>query len=174
MLSQFNENPDYPDQRCLAQVGLPSGVFPLGRLDYDSEGLLLLSDERQLEQRLLDPVHQHPRSYLVQVAGSPTSETIDSLRHGGVEIRVNKKPHLCRPVEAQLVDQPAWVWPRSPAVDPNTPSSWLELTLTEGKNRQVRRMTAKLGHPTLRLIRTSIMDYSCEGLSPGQWRGWPA
>lgn len=172
VLSQFNLNPDYPEKRSLAGVGLPEGVSPLGRLDYDSEGLLLLSDEVKDEKAFLDPVNNHKRTYLVQVEGTPSVADLEKMRQGELEIRVNKSIHLCRPAEVALLEKsPEWLWERNPAVDPISQkrSAWLRLTLTEGKNRQIRRMTAKIGCPTLRLVRERIGDFTVQDLPSGEW-----
>lgn len=171
MLSQYNVNPDMPDQRVLPPELAALQVAPIGRLDYDSEGLLLLTDQPQLERALLAPERQCPKTYLVQVQGTPTDDTLAPLRDGTLTIRVGKKPHHCAPANASILPQPpTTLWPRHPAVDPHSPTSWLTLTLTEGKNRQIRRMTAKLGYPTLRLIRQRIDTYTLEDLAPGEWR----
>ena len=172
MLSQFNPNPDYPEQRTLPPALAELGVLPLGRLDYDSEGLLLLSDEPGLEREVLHPDRQHTRTYLVQVDGTPTEEAVDLLKRGGLEIRVGKKRHVCAPVQVQMLSgPPEWLWERSPMVDEASErrSSWMALTLTEGKNRQVRRMTAKIGCPTLRLIRAQVLEYEVEAIRSGEY-----
>lgn len=173
MLSQFNPNPDYPEHRTLAELDLPVGLRPVGRLDYDSEGLLLLTDDAHLERRLLAPEEKHPRSYLVQVDGSPSDACLQLLRQGGLEIRVKKKLHCCAPIQVEVLSgEPEGMWERFPAVDKRSAerSSWLKLTLTEGKNRQIRRMTAKVGHPTLRLARTSLLHYAVHSILPGHWK----
>lgn len=170
VLSQFNRNPDYPDQAPLP-VGLEAmGVRPLGRLDYDSEGLLLLSDDLGLEQELMAPAKKLKKTYLVQVQGVPPEEKLDLLREGGVTIRAKKKFHNCAPAEVRILpEQPTWIQERNPAVNCCVTSCWLELTLTEGKNRQVRRMTAAIGCPTLRLIRTQIGEYQLGDLASGEY-----
>lgn len=168
VLSQFNENPDMPGQKTLADFDLPPEFIPVGRLDMDSEGLLLITDEKQLEADLLRPHKQHVRTYLVQVEGSPTLTDIRDLAAGGLEIR----GHTTLPCFAQLMGgPPRKLTPRDPAVDPASEkrSSWIMIRLKEGKNRQVRRMTAKLGYPTLRLIRSSIGEYDLGDLEPGKW-----
>lgn len=168
VLSQFNQNPDYPDQLTLLSLGLPPALMPIGRLDIDSEGLLLLTDEKDLEARLLSPENNHRRGYLVQVDGKPDMPAIEQLRAGGLEIR----GHVTRRCRAKLLPQAPELPARIPAVDPTSAarSHWLHLELTEGKNRQVRRMTAIIGFPTLRLIRISIGDFQPTDLTPGQWR----
>lgn len=145
-------------------------VYPVGRLDQDSEGLLLLTSDGALQHRLSDPKFHHPRTYWVQVERIPTEVEINQLQQG-VTIRVNGKDYRTRPIAAQLIPEPAL-----PARDPpirfrkTVPTAWLEMTLTEGKNRQVRRMTAAIGFPTLRLVRVAIAQLRLEGLSPGEWR----
>ncbi len=165
VLTQFT--PDQPGQRTLADFGFPPRVYPLGRLDLDSEGLLLLSDEPGLNSRLLDPESGHPRTYLAEVEGIPSREAIDALRKGGIDL----KGHRTRPCKATLLEGPPDLPPRDPPVRfrKSVPTSWLELTLTEGKNRQVRRMTAAVGFPTLRLVRVAIGQLSLTELKPGEW-----
>jgi len=168
VLSQFNENPDNPGQKTLAAYDLPPEFTPVGRLDMDSEGLLLITDEKQLEADLLRPHKQHLRTYLVQVDGKPTLADMRDVAAGGLEIR----GHTTLPCFAQLVGgEPRKLSPRDPEVDSASAkrSSWIMLRLKEGKNRQVRRMTAKIGYPTLRLIRTSIGEYDLGDLEPGKW-----
>ncbi|MGJ8655874.1 MAG: pseudouridine synthase [Akkermansiaceae bacterium] len=168
VLSQFNENPDNPGQKTLASFDLPPEFTPVGRLDMDSEGLLLITDEQQLEADLLRPHKQHVRTYLVQVDGKPTLADMRDLAAGGLEIR----GHVTKPCFAQLVGgEPRKLTPREPAVDAASEkrSSWIMLRLKEGKNRQVRRMTAKIGYPTLRLIRSSIGEYDLGDLESGKW-----
>ncbi len=166
MLSQFT--PDCEGQRTLALCGLPATVYPLGRLDRDSEGLLLLSDEPGLNTRLLDPERGHSRTYHAQVEGQVDETAINRLQAGGLEIR----GHRTRPCRVRSI------FPLHPDRDPpirfraTIPTSWIELTLIEGKNRQVRRMTAAVGFPTLRLIRVSIetLHLADLRLAPGEWR----
>ncbi len=143
------------------------GVYPAGRLDADSEGLLLLTDDGALQARIADPRHKLPKTYLAQVEGEPTDEALVRLRHG-VELGDFKT----RPADARRVAEPGWLWPRDPPVRyrRHIPTSWIELVLREGRNRQVRRMTAAVGVPTLRLIRTRIGPYDLDGLAPGGWR----
>lgn len=165
VLCQFT--PDLPGQRTLAEFGFPEGVYPVGRLDMDSEGLLLLSDEPGFNNRLLDPKTAHPRTYLAQVEGTPTPEAVATLRHGGIPIQgYRTRPCLARVLEVEPV-----VAPRDPPVRfrQAIPTAWLELQLIEGKNRQVRRMTAAVGFPTLRLIRLSIGQLDSAGLAQGAW-----
>lgn len=170
MLSQFNQNPDYPEQCTLPQELESMGVNPIGRLDYDSEGGLLLSDDQGMERSVMHPDNKKPKTYLVQVEGTPSDSALELLRKGGLVIRVSKKEHVCAPAEvSRLGACPEWVWARSSPVAATAKTAWIELTLTEGKNRQVRRMTAKLGHPTLRLIRTHVAGYDLAGLAAGEW-----
>ena len=164
VLSQFT--PDHPGQRTLSEFGLPQNVYPLGRLDRDSEGLLLLSDEPGLNTRLLDPKNAHPRTYWAQVEGEVTEDALQKLREGVV---IQGKKTL--PAEAKQIspDLP----PRDPPIRfrQNIPTSWIELTLHEGRNRQVRKMTASTGFPTLRLLRVAIGKFHLPSdLAPGQWR----
>lgn len=165
VLCQFT--PDQPGQRTLADFGFPAGVYPVGRLDMDSEGLLLLSDEAGFNHRLLDPRAAHPRTYHAQVEGVPDAAALDRLAGGGLLIQ----GHRTRPCTAVLLHPPPDPPPRDPPVRfrQSIPTSWLELRLTEGKNRQVRRMTAAVGFPTLRLIRVAIGGYRLGGLPSGRW-----
>ena len=142
------------------------GVYPAGRLDRDSEGLLLLTDDGRLQARIADPRFKTPKTYLVQVEGEPDKADLDKLRRGMV---LNDGP--TRPAEARRIDEPA-LWPRDPPVRyrKSVPDCWLELTIREGRNRQVRRMTAAIGHPTLRLVRWRIGEWSIDGLGLGEWR----
>jgi 23S rRNA pseudouridine2457 synthase len=165
VLSQFT--PDGSPNRTLAEFGFPKDIYPIGRLDADSEGLLLLSDEAALNDRLLNPRHCHGRIYWVQVERIPTDSAVSELARG---VMVQGKKTL--PCKARrLVPQPD-VPPRDPPirVRKSVPDCWLELELVEGRNRQVRRMTAAIGHPTLRLIRMRIGRFGLEPLPAGQWR----
>jgi 23S rRNA pseudouridine2457 synthase len=166
VLSQFTE--DVPGQRTLAEFGFPDRVYPLGRLDMDSEGLLLLSDEGVLNARLLDPKQSHWRKYFAQVEGSPAPEAIRQL-NGGVMVQGRKTlPARC----AILSEEPVFP-PRDPPVRfrKNIPTSWISVELHEGRNRQVRRMTAAVGLPTLRLVRVRIGSYALPAdLAQGTWR----
>jgi 23S rRNA pseudouridine2457 synthase len=166
VLCQFT--PDQPGQRTLAEFHFPPNVYPVGRLDLDSEGLLLLSDEAGFNNRFLDPKNAHPRTYQAQVEGVPTVEIAARLANGGIEI----KGHRTLPCQARLLD-PQPVFPeREPPVRfrKAIPTTWIELTLIEGKNRQVRRMTAAVGFPTLRLIRVAIGGLKLADLEAGKWR----
>jgi 23S rRNA pseudouridine2457 synthase len=151
----------------LAGYGFPSRVYPMGRLDADSEGLLLLSDEPGLNNQLLDPRHQHLREYWVQVERIPSPDALDRLAAG---VRIMNR--LTQPCRVRLLDPPPVVPPRDPPIRhrKSVPTVWLALELTEGKNRQVRRMTAGVGHPTLRLIRVRIGLFWLESLPTGTWR----
>lgn len=166
VLCQFTE--DQPGQRTLAEFGFPKGVYPVGRLDMDSEGLLLLCDEAGFNHRFLDPGNAHPRTYLVQVEGVPTVTSLETLRRGGLTIQ----GHKTRPCEVTMRTSEPEIPPRDPPVRfrKSIPTSWLEMRLVEGKNRQVRRMTAAVGHPTLRLIRIGIGGYADDTLAAGSWR----
>ena len=165
VLCQFT--PDQPGQRTLADFGFPAGVYPVGRLDMDSEGLLLLSDEAGFNNRLLDPKTAHPRVYLAQVEGVPTENAVTKLRKGGLEI----KGHRTLPCRARVLETEPAVEPRDPPVRFRAaiPTAWLELELIEGKNRQVRRMTAAVGFPTLRLVRIEIGKLALGTLAQGAW-----
>jgi 23S rRNA pseudouridine2457 synthase len=166
-LSQFT-NESGSRWRTLADFGLPKGVYAVGRLDADSEGLLLLTDEKGLNNHLLDPAHAHRREYWAQVEGAPTAEAIAQLERGGIDL----KDFRTRPCRARLLNPAPAVLPRDPPVRvrKTVPDAWLSLELIEGKNRQVRRMTAAVGHPTLRLIRVRVGDFRLDELPPGKWR----
>ena len=167
VLSQFTPEPG-SRWRTLADLQLPRNVYPLGRLDADSEGLLLLSDEAGLNTRLLDPTHGHRREYWAQVEGVPDSFALTRLARGGIALG----SHRTLPCRAELLEPRPDLPPRDPPIRhrKSVPDAWVSLQLTEGKNRQVRRMTAAVGHPTLRLIRVRIGDFPLAGLAPGQWR----
>ena len=158
---------DSAGRQTLADFISIKDVYPAGRLDYDSEGLLLLTDDGKLQQRIADPRHKLKKTYLAQVERVPDEEALAALRSG-----VKLKDGMTAPAEARLVEEPGWLWPRVPPIRyrKNVPAAWLELTITEGRNRQVRRMTAAVGHPTLRLIRTSVGEWPVAGLDPGEWR----
>lgn len=164
VLSQFTGE---PGQRTLAEFNLPKGVYAAGRLDRDSEGLLILSDDGPFIKKLLDPDHGHSRTYYAQVEGIPDKEALEKLRRGGLEI----KGHKTRPCQAELLAAEPDFPPRDPPIRYRAaiPASWLSLTLVEGKNRQVRRMTAAVGFPTLRLVRVSVGRVGLDGLEPGKW-----
>jgi 23S rRNA pseudouridine2457 synthase len=167
VLSQFTPEPGSP-WRTLADFKLPPNVYALGRLDADSEGLLLLSDEPGLNSRLLDPANAHRREYWAQVEGIPSAESLALLERGGLVIDEYKT----LPCRARLLEPAPVIAPRDPPirVRKSVPDCWLALELTEGKNRQVRRVTAAVGHPTLRLIRARIGQFALGDLAPGTWR----
>jgi 23S rRNA pseudouridine2457 synthase len=167
VLSQFTPEPG-SRWRTLADFGLPARVYPLGRLDADSEGLLLLTDEAGLNAKLLDPKHGHRREYWAQVERVPTAATLAQLAKGGLKL----DGHPTRPCRARLLETPPVMPPRDPPIRlrKSVPDAWLALELVEGKNRQVRRMTAAVGHPTLRLLRVRIGNFLLGELPPGTWR----
>lgn len=170
-LSQFTDTGDAAsDRQTLSDhIDLP-GVYPAGRLDRDSEGLVLLTDDGCLQARISNPRHKMPKTYLAQVEGIPDAPALEQLQRG-----VQLKDGLTRPAEARRIDPPEWLWPRTPPirVRQSVPDCWIELTIREGRNRQVRRMTAAIGHPTLRLIRWRIGDWTLEGLESGAWDRLP-
>lgn len=166
VLCQFTDEPEFKDQRqTLADFIDQAGFYAAGRLDRDSEGLLLLTNDGKLQQQIANPKHKQPKTYLVQVEGDISKEAIKQLQQG-----VTLKEGLTRPAKARKIAEPKWLWPRTPPIRErkNIPTSWVELIITEGKNRQVRRMTAGVGFPTLRLIRTQIGDYQLKNLQPGE------
>ena len=166
VLSQFTDARAPTPRRTLSEFGLPPGVYPAGRLDRDSEGLLLLTDDGRLQARIADPAHKAPKVYLAQVEGDPTDADLAPLRTG-----VTLKNGQTRPARVRRIEAPA-LWDRDPPVRyrKSVPDAWIELILTEGRNRQVRRMTAHVGFPTLRLVRWQVGDWSLDDLSPGAWR----
>lgn len=168
-LSQFTSEGGNPGLGEL--LSLPPDIYPVGRLDNDSEGLLLLTNNKTLNHQLLNPKFAHERTYWVQVEGAPDNEGLEPLRHG-VGIKVGKKPFLTRPAEVYLLGPPPDVPDRDPPVRyrKKIPDSWLEIKLLEGKNRQVRRMTAQIGYPTLRLIRVAIEGLALGEMQPGEMR----
>jgi len=168
VLSQFTDRgTEAPPRATLSDFITVPGVYPAGRLDRDSEGLLLLTDDGRLQARISDPRHKMAKTYLAQVEGLPDAAALQALRAG---ITLNDGP--TKPALVRAVAEPDWLWPRTPPVRyrKSVPDSWIELTISEGRNRQVRRMTAQVGHPTLRLIRLRIGDWHLGDLSPGQWR----
>ncbi len=171
VLPQFTDraNVDSPRSTLSDFIDLP-GVYPAGRLDRDSEGLMLLTDNGKLQAQISDPKHKMAKTYWVQVEGLPDPAALRALRDG-----VELKDGPTRPAKARLMDEPQWLWPRTPPIRErkSVPDCWVELTIREGRNRQVRRMTAAVGHPTLRLIRARIGDWTLEGLEPGAWDSLP-
>ncbi|SDO59999.1 23S rRNA pseudouridine2457 synthase [Halomonas shengliensis] len=168
MLSQFTDprSEDGERRATLADVIDVPGIYPAGRLDHDSEGLLLLSDDGELIHRISHPRHKQPKTYRVQVEGDPDEAALQALRDG-----VALKDGMTRPAKVRRLAQ-SDLPERDPPVDPrrHPVTTWLELTITEGRNRQVRRMTARVGHPTLRLVRVAIGPWRLDGLAPGEWR----
>lgn len=164
VLSQFT--PEGRWQGLKDFIPVPD-VYAAGRLDADSEGLLILTDDGALQKRIADPQHKLAKVYWVQVEGEPDEAALDRLRRG-----VDLSDFVTRPARARRMDEPADLWPRNPPIRVRKaiPTSWLELTITEGKNRQVRRMTAKVGYPTLRLIRYAVGEWNLDGLQPGEWK----
>ena len=166
VLSQFTDRGSETARATLSDyIDIPS-AYPAGRLDRDSEGLLLLTDDGRLQAQISDPKFKMPKSYLVQVEGEPDDAALKQLQ-GGVLL----KDGLTRPAQAMRVDDPE-LWLRDPPirVRKSVPDSWVKITIREGRNRQVRRMTAAVGHPTLRLVRWSIGDWTLDGIAPGSWR----
>ncbi|HEY9037760.1 MAG TPA: rRNA large subunit pseudouridine synthase E [Roseovarius sp.] len=164
VLSQFSD--EGSGRPTLATYIDVPGIYPAGRLDRDSEGLLLLTDDGKLQARIADPKYRKPKTYLVQVEGVPNDAAMSALQNG---ITLKDGPTL--PAQVRRIPPPD-LWPRVPPIRyrKSIPDSWIELTITEGRNRQVRRMTAHVGHPTLRLVRWRIGDWSLDGLAPGTWR----
>jgi 23S rRNA pseudouridine2457 synthase len=164
MLSQFTDDGNWPG---LGRVLDMPGMYPAGRLDRDSEGLLLLTNDGILQARLTDPKSHTPKTYVVQVEGTPDDAALRALRDG---VTLNDGP--TRPATVDQIDEPLWLWPRDPPVRfrKAVPDGWLRLTITEGRNRQVRRMCAHVGLPVLRLVRWSVGPHTVEGLKPGQWK----
>lgn len=166
VLSQFTDRSTDGARATLSDyIDFPS-LYPAGRLDRDSEGLLLLTDDGRLQARIADPKFKLPKTYLVQVEGEPDEAVLEPLRRG-----VSLKDGMTRPAEVERIDPPA-LWPRDPPVRfrKSVPDCWLRLTIREGRNRQVRRMTAAVGLPTLRLVRWSIGGWTVDGLQPGEWK----
>jgi 23S rRNA pseudouridine2457 synthase len=164
VLSQFTSEDGHRGLKDFIDI---PGVYAAGRLDVDSEGLLILTDDGALQHRLADPRHKLPKTYWAQVEGAPTEADLAPLRQA-----MNLGDFITRPAKARVIAEPGSLWPRDPPVRYRKaiPTTWIEILLTEGKNRQVRRMTAKAGYPTLRLIRAGIGHYQLDDLQPGQWR----
>ena len=166
VLPQFTDRGSETKRATLSDyIDLP-GVYPAGRLDRDSEGLMMLTGDGKLQARISDPKYKMPKAYLVQVEGEVSDESLAMLQRG-----VELKDGLTRPAEVERCEEPD-LWPRDPPirVRKSVPDCWLKLTISEGRNRQVRRMTAAVGHPTLRLVRWSVGEWSLEGLQSGEWR----
>jgi 23S rRNA pseudouridine2457 synthase len=168
VLSQFTDKGSKGSARetLSAYIDVPN-VYAAGRLDRDSEGLLILTDDGRLQNRLASPKFKTPKTYLAQVEGVPDEAAIEALASG-----VMLKDGRTRPAKVRSVAEPSWLWPRVPPIRErkSIPDTWIELTITEGKNRQVRRMTAAVGHPTLRLIRYAIGDWTIKDIPQGHWR----
>jgi 23S rRNA pseudouridine2457 synthase len=164
VICQFSGDGKHPTLKDYIPV---PGVYAAGRLDTDSEGLLILTDDGKLQHRLSHPRHKQPKTYWVQVEGIPTEAALNQLRRG-----MDLGDFVTRPAKARLMEEPPGLWPRTPPVRfrKNIPTAWIELVIEEGKNRQVRRMTAKAGLPTLRLIRFAIGPWSIDSIAPGEWR----
>ncbi|MHB1092015.1 pseudouridine synthase [Thiobacillus sp.] len=164
VLSQFT--PEGRWQGLQGYLALP-GVYAAGRLDADSEGLLILTDDGALQSRIADPRHKLPKTYWAQVEGTPDDTALEPLRQG-----VNLGDFITRPAQVRLIGEPAGLWPRNPPIRyrASIPTAWIELIISEGKNRQVRRMTAKIGFPALRLIRAAVGEWSLGALQPAEWK----
>lgn len=166
VLCQFTDESTAPARPTLAAFIDRPGFYPAGRLDLDSEGLLLLTDDGRLQARIANPRFKTPKTYLVQVEGEPREAALEALCKG-----VDLKDGRTLPAQVERIEPPA-LWPRDPPVRfrKSVPDCWLSLTIHEGRNRQVRRMTAAVGHPTLRLVRWRVGDWTLDGLAPGEWR----
>ena len=164
VICQFSEHEKHPTLKDYIPI---PGVYAAGRIDTDSEGLLILTDDGALQHRIAHPRHKEDKIYWVQVEGIPEDRQLEPLRQG-----IDLGDFVTRPARVRLIDEPANLWPRNPPIRErqSIPTAWLEMTISEGKNRQVRRMTAKIGFPTLRLIRARIGRYDLDNLSPGEWR----
>jgi len=164
VICQFTPDNKHPTLKDYLKM---PGVYAAGRLDTDSEGLLILTDDGALQHRISHPRHKQTKTYLVQVEGQPDEAGLSLLRQ-----RMDLGDFVTQPAIANVIDEPTGLWPRNPPIRSrqNIPDTWLEIGIIEGKNRQVRRMTAKAGYPTLRLIRYSIGEWTVAGLKPGEWR----
>ena len=168
VLSQFTDRGlEASERETLSNYIEVPKVYPAGRLDRDSEGLIVLTDNGRLQNQIADPKHKTPKTYWAQVEGVPSDDALGASQTG-----VRLKDGSTAPARATRMDEPEGLWPRTPPirVRKSIPDCWIELTITEGRNRQVRRMTAAIGHPTLRLIRYSIGNWSLDGLASGDWR----
>ncbi|MGX7896565.1 pseudouridine synthase [Tsuneonella sp. HG222] len=165
VLSQFTDERQDQPRPTLADFIEAPGFYPAGRLDFDSEGLLVLCDDGQQQARIADPRFKLPKTYLAQVEGVPDDAALESLRRG-----VQLRDGPTRPATVERIEAPD-LWPRDPPirVRKSVPDSWIRLTISEGRNRLVRRMTAAVGHPTLRLVRWSVGEWTLAGLAPGEW-----
>jgi len=163
VLCQFTDPAGRP---TLADYISVPGVYAAGRLDYDSEGLVLLTDDGRLQSRIADPRHKLPKTYWVQVEGTPAEDALQKLRAG---VTLTDGPS--RPAKARIIPEPA-LWPRHPPIRyrKEIPATWLEIVISEGRKRQVRRMTAAVGHPVLRLVRVAVGEWRLDELQPGEWR----
>jgi 23S rRNA pseudouridine2457 synthase len=167
VICQFSSDGMHPTLKDYLPI---PGIYPAGRLDTDSEGLLILTDDGGLQHKISHPRHKQPKTYWAQVEGVPTAEALEKLRHG-----VDLGDFITQPATAKIIPEPPALWPRNPPIRfrKEIPTAWIELTIREGKNRQVRRMTAKVGYPTLRLIRYSIGEWTLDGLACGEKRAIP-
>jgi 23S rRNA pseudouridine2457 synthase len=167
VLPQFTDVKSPTPRPTLSGFVAVPGVYPAGRLDLDSEGLLILTDDGALQARISLPRHQTQKTYLAQVEGEPTHAQLESLSRG-----VTLNDGITRPAKVRRIDQPPSLWPRDPPIRVRKaiPDCWIELTISEGRNRQVRRMTAAVGLPTLRLVRWRVGEWTLDGIAPGKWR----
>lgn len=164
VITQFSDDGKHPTLKDFIPI---AGIYPAGRLDADSEGLLILTDDGAWQHRLSHPRHKFPKTYWAQVEGVPSEDALKNLRDG-----VDLGDFTTLPAKARAIAEPAILWPRNPPIRfrQAIPTAWIELVIKEGKNRQVRRMTAKAGLPTLRLVRYAIGSWNLDGLLPGEWR----